>query len=280
MVLPPLVELIVLKDWGLKTLELWLVLDVVFCIILFIPLSFLICHIAYLRQVREMNLYCENLRYSKKSKPLKLPPEEPDEDEILRLKRNLEHFGRIAKKREESLLYSLKQIKDQCEKFQQLTDIDPLTKIFNRRYFEKIKHEINFEQLLLTQKVTLMLMDCDKFKSINDKYGHAEGDQVLVCLGRIIKDSVRKDADHPFRVGGDEFGVVLIGLDIDSALKAAERIRLGFLKNNQKGASLSIGLAEGKNEQGFNWEHLFQQADQALYQAKSKGGNRIVLWKG
>lgn len=93
LVLPALAELIVLVDCDIRTLELMLVFDVVLSLFLFIPLSSFMCYIGYLSHVQEMNLFCESLRYGKKHKPLNLPAEEPGEDEILSLKRNL-----IAKK--------------------------------------------------------------------------------------------------------------------------------------------------------------------------------------
>jgi diguanylate cyclase (GGDEF)-like protein len=121
----------------------------------------------------------------------------------------------------------------------------------------------------------LMLMDCDNFKNVNDVFGHAEGDRVLVCLSRTIQASVREGSDHPFRFGGDEFGVLLTGLETEAAARVAERIRSEFLIHNHKDCSLSIGLAAG-SLRGVSWEDLYHQADQALYEAKRRGGNRVV----
>jgi diguanylate cyclase (GGDEF)-like protein len=274
--LPAITELIILEDFGTKTLEFLLVMDVVLSVILFIPLSGFICWIVFLGQVREMNHFCEQFRSGNKNISLSVPLEDPHEEGIITLKRNLQYMARIADQRENSLQYRLIQLHEQCTKFQQLTDIDPLTGLYNRRYFERIVHDYVSKEFPERRNFVLMLMDCDKFKSVNDNLGHAEGDKLLICLGQIIKTSIRENLDYPFRLGGDEFGIILTGVTASSALNVAERIRSNFLQNNNIGSSLSIGIIEGCYRPAAKWEEMYHQADRAMYLAKQKGGNRII----
>lgn len=278
LVLPSIVRTILFEDFIRQTFELWLVMDVVVSIVVFYPLSWLICRLVLLGHVQEMNNFCEQIQAGGKQGILNLPPEEPDEDELIRLKRKLNQVARIADRREESLQYRLKQIDEQCSQFRKLTDTDPLTGLFNRRYIQNLMQDDTAHQYLNIRSCVLMLMDCDKFKEVNDSFGHAEGDQVLVCLGQTIQDSVREGVDHPFRFGGDEFDVLLSGLETDAAVMVAERIRSMFRNQNHRDCTLSIGLTPNCMLAETTWESLYFQADQALYRAKESGGNRVVGW--
>lgn len=276
LVLPTITELIILEDFGTKTLEFWLVIDVVLSVILFVPVAGLIGWVVLLGQVREMNNYCEQFRSGNKNIALSVPLEDPHEEDIITLKRNLQYMARIADQRENSLQYRLIQLHEQCTKFQQLTDTDPLTGLYNRRYFDKIIADYFSKNFPTSRNFVLMLMDCDKFKSVNDNLGHAEGDKLLICLGQIIKTSIRENLDYPFRLGGDEFGIILTGVTAGSAFNVAERIRSNFLQSNNMGSSLSIGIIEGSYSSAIKREEIYHQADRAMYLAKQKGGNRIV----
>lgn len=122
----------------------------------------------------------------------------------------------------------------------------------------------------------LIIIDCDKFKSINDNYGHLQGDKVVVNIGEAMSRSFRK-SDIMGRIGGDEFCVYMP--DIPSADFAVSKCR-EFMESvkqltHEQPVTVSIGLALLKDEKSY--EDLFVNADKALYEAKKKGGSQIRL---
>ena len=126
-----------------------------------------------------------------------------------------------------------------------------------------------------------MIIDVDYFKRINDTFGHTSGDQVLVSIGAALKECVRPE-DFVARIGGDEFAIILDGLNKDNATLVGNRIRstielYDFQVGDDKGSTtvvtLSMGLAVAhKNDDKQN---LYERADQALYRSKELGRNRL-----
>lgn len=158
-----------------------------------------------------------------------------------------------------------------------LSITDQLTGIYNRTYFnEKIEIEIkNAERK--KQPITAMMLDIDRFRSINDTYGHLYGDEVLTKFAGIISNSLRKQ-DIAFRLGGDEFYVLMLNTARDEAYAAAERLRAN-MENSRIGAdhpvTTSIGIAEKIS--GESSDEWFKRLDQALYKAKMKSGNQVAM---
>ena len=157
---------------------------------------------------------------------------------------------------------------------------DPLTGIGNRKSLEKA---ITREQKLIERYDTpfsMLMIDIDFFKKINDKYGHHMGDVALQSVSQTIADVIRQ-SDEIFRYGGEEFVVLLNNSDIGSAAMMAERIRLAienietqFESNNIK-MTVSIGVANFKQKECM--DHLFERADKALYSAKDSGRNQVCV---
>ena len=116
------------------------------------------------------------------------------------------------------------------------------------------------------------MIDIDKFKSVNDTYGHAVGDIVIAAVAAILKANVRS-IDILARYGGEEFIAILHKSDITDGLQVAERIRAAVealeLGPDKPRITTSVGVASGSSE------HLIEQADKALYEAKRKGRNRV-----
>ncbi len=159
--------------------------------------------------------------------------------------------------------------------------LDPLTGIFNRRYFEnqlskELQRASRYEHTL-----SILLFDIDQFKDINDEFGRQAGDHVLEELSEILKGSVRS-VDVVARYGGDEFIVLLPETKKIHALKTAERV-LVHLKNydffkdklSVKELSISIGIAGFPEDAGGTYE-LIKKADNALRKAKKEGGGKVV----
>ncbi|VAX06848.1 diguanylate cyclase (GGDEF domain) [hydrothermal vent metagenome] len=156
--------------------------------------------------------------------------------------------------------------------------IDPLTGINNRAGMNAaIKREISLGHRHNTP-MSVMMLDIDHFKRINDNYGHASGDAVLQTVAKCIKDSIR-GSDAVFRFGGEEFLIVLSSTEMKGAIILAERIRqqveqLSF--GTQKGlkATASIGVTSLSSKDSITT--LFERVDNALYSAKHDGRNRVV----
>jgi len=156
---------------------------------------------------------------------------------------------------------------------------DELTGLFNRRYMMSHLENVLRRSIGLGRPVSLMMIDLDHFKEINDTHGHQTGDKVLTEIARRIGQSVR-GVDLSARYGGEEFIVVMPDTDGAGAAVVAERVRHAVGDQPIKAESLalrisvSIGIASGEPASGA--EALIRRADQALYDAKKAGRNRVI----
>jgi diguanylate cyclase (GGDEF)-like protein len=172
---------------------------------------------------------------------------------------------------------------DKLERTERSAMTDPLTTMFNRRYFEGALEVELRRSKRYSLAVSLLLLDLDFFKSVNDIYGHVFGDLVLHRAGSVVRRAVR-ESDVACRFGGDEFAVVLPETDRLGAYAVAERIRRRIessfantpLEDRLVAMTASGGLAV-YSEDGTTAKMLIERADQALYQAKSRGKNSIVI---
>jgi diguanylate cyclase (GGDEF)-like protein len=164
-----------------------------------------------------------------------------------------------------------------------LAMIDGLTNIYNHRAFEQqLKVEIERCRRFGTE-VTLLILDIDKFKRINDTYGHLFGDFVLKETANIIKGSIRT-VDIVARYGGEEFAAILVNAYKSVCINTAERIRKNiqdftFSKNDiVEKVTISIGMSEYPSD-GKNIQNIIAAADMAMYQSKRDGGNKVTIYK-
>ena len=153
----------------------------------------------------------------------------------------------------------------EIERLTELAETDPLTGIANRRSFQKEIARRHAEQVRDGRTFCLMMIDVDGFKNINDMRGHLEGDRVLQTIASELSKNIRA-TDIVFRVGGDEFSVILPGVGLRQANNAALRLVSQSL-------GLSIGIVESTVSRPV--EDLIQAADQAMYKAKKQGGNQV-----
>jgi diguanylate cyclase (GGDEF)-like protein len=153
---------------------------------------------------------------------------------------------------------------------------DPLTGLPNRRGMISRFEELGAGGRRLAMPVAVLLCDLDHFKSINDRHGHQRGDVVLVETGAAIRRALRP-TEEVFRVGGEEFLVLLPNCDVDQAAAVAERVRVAIEKAEPGGlpVTASVGVAVGAGRD-LNFDGLFSGADAALYDAKRAGRNRIA----
>ena len=161
----------------------------------------------------------------------------------------------------------------------QLASQDPLTEVYNRRYFLR-RANIEFNNLRRHgRSLGVVMIDADHFKQVNDQYGHAMGDQALLVICKICRHSLRA-ADFVGRLGGEEFVICCPETNIDEANQIAERIRQKVedaeISSNGKQCRISISVgvtAIRDSDQSF--DQILQRADKLLYEAKKNGRNRI-----
>ena len=173
-----------------------------------------------------------------------------------------------------------RQLKSMVDKLKELSTHDPLTGLKNRRYFAHNFYDECARSQRRNETLSLLFLDIDHFKKINDTHGHHIGDVVLKEMAVFIKSHCRP-YDTAVRWGGEEFVVLLRATDSNAAVVFAERIRTGIEtgKNLSVGfkITISIGVAEYQDEDTL--EALMDKADQALYQAKRTGRNKVVCWE-
>jgi diguanylate cyclase (GGDEF)-like protein len=163
----------------------------------------------------------------------------------------------------------------------QRANTDPLTKIANRRHFEDQSHH-EFQRCQRNhQPLSLMIIDVDHFKEINDSHGHPAGDEVLRVLSDALSEQVRR-VDVVGRLGGEEFAVVMPGADLARAEEVAERlrVRVAGLRVAVERGSVQITVSIGVTECDVWTERLgdaLARADEAMYQAKAGGRDRVVM---
>lgn len=165
------------------------------------------------------------------------------------------------------------------EKAETMALVDELSNLNNRRaFYEKGKVLVDDCQRN-DENLSIILMDIDDFKKVNDTLGHAAGDAVLVQVGSRLKQSTR-NADLCARVGGEEFGILVKTSGTSGTVHLAEKLRkeiseTPFIFNNKDiSLSASFGVAEGKSD----LDTLFNRADTAMYKAKEEGRNRVVVY--
>ena len=168
-----------------------------------------------------------------------------------------------------------------------LARTDPLTGLANRRHFDEIK-ELEFRRALRSgNALSLLVCDIDEFKRYNDTYGHAKGDQCLRAVAGAIQASCARAGDLVARIGGEEFAVLLPGTDAEQAGRLALQLlrtvaELGIAHRSSETArhiTVSIGLTQLDHDRVHAFEALFEQADTALYLAKSRGRNQVALFE-
>jgi len=193
----------------------------------------------------------------------------------IRLRELIVRLRRVL--RERALLAQQRQLENQLR---ELTITDDLTKLHNMRHFY-VQLQLEMDRASRYENpLSLLLLDVDRFKQYNDTYGHLEGDKILMELGRVILECLRK-SDTAYRYGGDEFMVVLPQTLGKKARNVAERIRARFPAEYSRrepdriDTTLSIGVVSHRPKEDLS--ELVKRADQAMYKAKKQGGNQSIL---
>ncbi|MEN6435859.1 MAG: diguanylate cyclase [Anaerolineaceae bacterium] len=170
------------------------------------------------------------------------------------------------------------------EKVRKLATLDPLTGLFNRRHFFSMATKEVARTLEENLPCSLVLLDMDYFKQVNDTYGHLVGDMVIQKVTNTIRNSLRT-LDILGRFGGDEFVLLLPETDLEQATQATERLRKlaesTMIRTDQGEihVTLSMGVATCTGLQPCSLDQLLEQADKALYRSKAAGRNKVHVWQ-
>ncbi len=212
---------------------------------------------------------------------------------ILCLKKKEEEFGTYYtedEKRYIDIIAGFASVAIENARLYEIATLDMKTRLFNHGYFQnRLIEEIGRAERYKTD-LTLMILDLDHFKRINDTYGHMMGDEVLIMIAETIRTQVR-ECDIPARFGGEEFTVILPETDDAGSLIVAERLRKSIKHlefsaadgdtRNLKGfgITVSIGLSGYSHASNMTEDILIENADKALYQAKQNGRDQVVYFQ-
>ncbi len=243
------------------------------------PLSKIIAYIVTNNDLLRINKRLNKAKNGEYKEYFSLPVQKENEDEIVKLKRNINWLIHRVSTRENTLHNKLESEKNSKKVFKEKSYIDSLTQIYNRRYFDETINSLLKTSYTNQTNIALIIIDCDHFKSINDTHGHQAGDSVLQLLGKILSKSVRSTEDYPFRYGGDEFGIVLLNTPDSRLQTIGDSIKNRFKRDNEYSATLSIGIANLRPSSNctITPENLKAIADKALYESKENGKDQVNI---
>jgi two-component system, cell cycle response regulator len=204
-------------------------------------------------------------------------PEPCDEDELSAV-----IIARLRTKSEwDDLKQTTRQLREMLTRVETLANVDSLTGLFNRRRFEAVIDKEFKRSMRYNVPLSCLMLDIDHFKKVNDTFGHTVGDGVLLETVKIIQNNIR-DVDTVARWGGEEFIIMSPNTTKNNALIVADRIRKSmagqsFPNAGDKKITISIGIADIPDPAIHTKEQLINAADQALYDAKKGGRNRVRL---
>lgn len=220
------------------------------------------------REIERVGRNGQNVHYSIVSTPFKGPS-----GDLIGI---VEHIIDITER-----VKAEKSLAESERRYKELSLVDELTKLFNKRYFNT-HLQLEVERANRHgHPLSLLLLDIDNFKHHNDTYGHADGDRVLARLGQVIAESLRVN-DVPCRYGGEEFTIILPETSGEQATVVAERVRARFAgeifqptPQDTVRKTVSIGVTQYRA--GESGQSLLERADQNMYEAKQRGKNQYVL---
>ncbi len=181
----------------------------------------------------------------------------------------------LMKKTNKKFMELYEEIKRKNQQLRILSEVDSLTGLKNRRAIDKvIKSEMDRSSRYGTP-MSVLLIDVDHFKRVNDTYGHNVGDRVLSELSQVLKENIRS-TDSLSRWGGEEFLIIAANLSLEEAIKFGEKLREKVEESNFsgiEGLTVSIGISQHRPGEPFN--KLYERVDEAMYSAKNSGRNRL-----
>ncbi|MCP3851597.1 MAG: diguanylate cyclase [Gammaproteobacteria bacterium] len=169
------------------------------------------------------------------------------------------------------------QVKIQQEQLYQLAMTDQLTGLYNRHSLVQLLPKYFSHSVRHSTPLSVLVLDIDHFKYINDNYGHSKGDEVLSKFGQLITANFRSE-DLVARYGGEEFVVIMANSNHDDTIEKAELLRTHIESHLIEGLKVTISIGVACADSHSNFEHMFNQADTALYHAKKNGRNQTITY--
>jgi len=177
----------------------------------------------------------------------------------------------------------IQDLEESQEELKVLASTDPMTKLYNRRYFSKVSENIFEVAKRDKDEISIIMLDIDKFKNVNDTYGHKIGDEVIIALSNKLQNIQRK-SDVVCRYGGEEFIILLPKTSIDGAKIVAQNIRkdvesliINLEENKELKFTVSLGVSSIDMQKETSIEASLKRADDALYDAKEGGRNKVCV---
>lgn len=196
--------------------------------------------------------------------------------DLRKKRKNIEYLNSALKEKREQAQY----LKKENKVLNELAIKDYLTQVGNRRYFFDFAKKAFLLAKREKKSLSLIVVDIDNFKMVNDQFGHQIGDEILKSFATCMERELRK-SDILGRVGGEEFAVLLPNTNLDEAIQIAEKIRIriknSVYKSNEKNISVSgsFGVSQINLKYDQTLDNIYARADVALYKAKSIGKNRV-----
>ncbi|TCK62421.1 GGDEF domain-containing protein [Seleniivibrio woodruffii] len=214
---------------------------------------------------------------------LPIQKDQDEENYLMQVLRSLESLARVVRGQNRMLVTNLNETRSEANLMKELAEKDPLTGLYNRRYFDRVFQAEAKNAVQSGQILTLILVDCDKFKQVNDTHGHDIGDRVLKQLASVMKEIIRNGRDIPFRFGGDEFGIILPQADASAARRVASRLEETYLASERYGTTLSISAVSADiNDRDTITEQIrkiIKTADNGIYDVKKRGGHGMQFFR-
>jgi len=186
---------------------------------------------------------------------------------------------------QDTIVHASKQLKFANKKLETASITDALTQLYNRRYFNLVYNRELTRCIREGKSLAFMMLDIDYFKGFNDTYGHLEGDTALKAVAEAMNTTLKRPGDYIFRLGGEEFGVLIVNIDEEKAHHMADKIRQNVhalaIEHKSSDVSefltISIGVLVLTPDRDVKPESILKQADTNLYQAKEQGRNCVVM---
>ena len=195
------------------------------------------------------------------------------------------HLKHVNESLELKVQHRTKELEESKEKLRRMALHDPLTDLYNRRYFDTVIEELLSLSIRKNESLSLVLIDIDHFKKINDTYGHDVGDMVLIELAKQLKELLRH-SDVITRIGGEEFAIVFPNTETLGAYKTGEKIRekieklqIKIDKETSIKFTISIGITAFDKNLDKDANTIIKRADKALYEAKHAGRNKVIVYE-
>jgi diguanylate cyclase (GGDEF)-like protein len=177
---------------------------------------------------------------------------------------------------------TLRELSEVNQELERLNAIDPLTGAHNRRHFDKRLRSEGRRSRREQTPLSLVIIDVDHFKKINDEYGHDGGDECLIHVTKVFQQHIHRPTDDLCRIGGEEFAIILPNTDLEGAFHVAENMRSSLeaspleYENEMINLTASAGVSTTVIVGEDHTQQLFKFTDELLYEAKAAGRNKVI----